>query len=303
MRVIGEVQQQWAPLRRKYNLFINHQNPAAETDMGSQQTYHQFAYVNELLLSWDFTLRSADDRLIGSVNRNFAGFAREIFTDTGVYALRMDSAALPEEKELQHPATETSKELTTPTENGLGMTLDQRAVMLATAVSIDFDYFSRHSSAHDTTLIPWMIPGQSSAGGAAAGTETAAGAGAAAESTALGEVGASAAGRTAGAAGTIAEGTAAGAAGAGTMAGYEAMQRGLHERNQSPYPSQDSPPTPAHPEYSDAPEEVWGEAPPDHWGPKSGDGPGRGEAPGGGAGDGSTGNSDGSIIDEFLDLF
>ena len=28
---------------------------------------------------------------------------------------------------------------------GRGMTLDERAVMLATAVSIDFDYFSRHS--------------------------------------------------------------------------------------------------------------------------------------------------------------
>lgn len=26
-----------------------------------------------------------------------------------------------------------------------GLTLDQRAVMLATAVSVDFDYFSRHS--------------------------------------------------------------------------------------------------------------------------------------------------------------
>lgn len=33
----------------------------------------------------DFTLLSEDDppRIIGSVNRNFAGFGREIFTDTG----------------------------------------------------------------------------------------------------------------------------------------------------------------------------------------------------------------------------
>lgn len=45
--------------------------------------FAQFAYVDEPFLSWDFSLKSADDRLIGSVNRNFAGFGREIFTDTG----------------------------------------------------------------------------------------------------------------------------------------------------------------------------------------------------------------------------
>ncbi|GAB1212931.1 hypothetical protein ATERTT37_002080 [Aspergillus terreus] len=121
MRVIGEAQQQWAPLRRKYNLFTYHHSPNAATDMGAQKLplaqsglssaqqmqltqaqgsgqgvgeYNQFAYVDEPFLSWDFSLRSADSQLIGSVNRNFAGFAREFFTDTGVYALRMDSAAL-----------------------------------------------------------------------------------------------------------------------------------------------------------------------------------------------------------------
>jgi hypothetical protein len=33
-----------------------------------------------------------------------------------------------------------------------GMTLDERAIMLAAAVSIDFDYFSRHSSGHGAFL-------------------------------------------------------------------------------------------------------------------------------------------------------
>jgi hypothetical protein len=48
----------------------------------------------------------------------------QIFTDTGEYVLRMDAVD----------------------GNSRGMTLDERAVTLACAISIDFDYFSRHSS-------------------------------------------------------------------------------------------------------------------------------------------------------------
>ncbi|GIC89984.1 scramblase family protein [Aspergillus udagawae] len=233
MRVIGEAQQQWAPLRRKYNLFTYHHSPVDATEMGTQRLplshtglsssqqmqltqtsdsgqgvgeYHQFAYVDEPFLSWDFSLRSADSRLIGSVNRNFVGFARELFTDTGVYALRMDSAALgPEDSTTQANA---------PT----GMTLDQRAVMLATAVSIDFDYFSRHSGAGGFGFMPIWFPG--------IGGEVAAGGAAAGEAGAVGEAAAGTIGR-AGAAGGIAEGAAAGAAGAGAMAGYDALSRGM----------------------------------------------------------------------------
>ncbi|KAI5271553.1 hypothetical protein KEM52_005142, partial [Ascosphaera acerosa] len=42
----------------------------------------------------------------------------------------------------------------------LGMTLDQRAVALATAVAIDFDYFSRHSRASGGGggILPFPIP-------------------------------------------------------------------------------------------------------------------------------------------------
>ncbi|KAJ8192377.1 hypothetical protein LV164_003660 [Aspergillus fumigatus] len=242
MRVIGEAQQQWAPLRRKYNLFTYHHSPLSATEMGTQRLplsqtglsnsqqmqltqtnasgqdvgeYHQFAYVDEPFLSWDFSLRSADNRLIGSVNRNFVGFARELFTDTGVYALRMDSAALG------------SEDLTTRTNAPTGMTLDQRAVMLATAVSIDFDYFSRHSGAGGFGFMPIWFPGiggEAAAGGAAAG-----------EAGAVGEAAAGTIGR-AGAAGGIAEGAAAGAAGAGAMAGYDALSRGMAGDSNSQHP-------------------------------------------------------------------
>lgn len=234
MRVIGEAQQQWAPLRRKYNLFTYHQTPNPATDMGSQKfslpgselsrnqqtqltqvsqegqgDFNQFAYVNEPFLSWDFSLRSAQDRLIGSVNRNFVGFARELFTDTGVYALRMDSAGV-----------DTESQRTPPT----GMTLDQRAVMLATAVSIDFDYFSRHSGSSGFGFMPLWFPG---IGGEAATGGAAAGGAAAGEAGAMTGAAGGALGGAGTAAGGIAEGVGAGVAGAGAMAGYEAMQRGM----------------------------------------------------------------------------
>lgn len=234
MRVIGEAQQQWAPLRRKYNLFTYHHSPNTATEMGTQRIplaqtglsnsqqmqlsegnrdfgeFNQFAYVDEPFLSWDFSLRSADDRLIGSVNRDFVGFAREIFTDTGVYALRMDSAAL---KLANTPDQGTSI---------TGMTLDQRAVMLATAVSVDFDYFSRHSGAGGMGFFPMWMPG---VGGDAAAGGTAAG-----EAGAVGETAAGTVGR--GTAGTMGEGAAAGVAGAGAMAGYDAMSRGATGESQ-----------------------------------------------------------------------
>ncbi|PYH42739.1 scramblase family protein [Aspergillus saccharolyticus JOP 1030-1] len=257
MRVIGEAQQQWAPLRRKYNLFTYHHSPNSALDMGtktlpldqtglssSQQmqlvqtseadqiagAYNQFAYVDEPFLSWDFSLRSADSRLIGSVNRNFAGFARELFTDTGVYALRMDSASIGEQ------APEQSSVAT-------AMSLDQRAVMLATAVSIDFDYFSRHSGSSGFGFMPLWFPGfggEAAAGGAAA-EGAAAGGAVAGEAGAVGEAAAGTVGRTgAGAAGGLADGAMAGAAGAGAMAGYDAMSRGAGGNHPAPPPDSQS---------------------------------------------------------------
>ncbi|KAL5336327.1 Scramblase-domain-containing protein [Aspergillus crustosus] len=241
MRVIGEIQQQWAPLRRRYNLFTYHHSPNPVTQMRThriplEQTgfsnaqqlqlaqnpagnsvsgeFNQFAYVDERFFSWDFSLRSADNHLVGSVNRDFSGFARELFTDTGVYALRMDSATSKD--------TEISGQETSTT----GMSLDQRAVMLATAVSIDFDYFSRHSGG--SGFFPMWMPG---IGGDVA-TGAAAGGAAASEAGAVGEAAASTLGR--GAAGSMVEGAATGAVATGTIAGCDAMTRRSASENQPP---------------------------------------------------------------------
>ncbi|MCJ1473581.1 hypothetical protein MMC13_002232 [Lambiella insularis] len=249
MRIIGEAQAQWAPLRRKYNLFLHQELesqaspnsalelPAGELPLssskqlqtssktsltsGPQGTYSQFAYVDEAFLSWDFSLMSSSNQLIGSVNRNFAGLGRELFTDTGVYALRMDSAGLADEP--RHYISKTGEKSNSYGDSAGGMTLDQRAVMLATAVSVDFDYFSRQRHGLGGFMPLWLGGGGEGAGAGAAGGVA-------------GEAGAGAVGGVARGAGAIgAEGGAAGAAaGMGTMAGYEAMQRGAYGEDASP---------------------------------------------------------------------
>ncbi|EUC33381.1 hypothetical protein COCCADRAFT_26333 [Bipolaris zeicola 26-R-13] len=288
MRIIGAAEQEWAPLRRKYNLFVARnldEDPAAhgtpqlisgdlpisnskEIAVVENDTREvgmlQFARVDEPFLSWDFSLMTEDGRLAGSVNRNFGGFAREIFTDTGVYALRMDAAGLANEP--AHLISKTGEQSRPPLDQHPGMTLDQRAVMLATAVSIDFDYFSRHSGSGGMwpMWMPWVggggeAAGGAAAGGAAAGEAGAAGAGAvgaASETGIASEVGAAARGLGVG------EGAATGAA---TMAGYEAMQRGREAAQQrgddaSPQATDPYQPDPNQQSgTSQVGEDVWGE--------------------------------------------
>ncbi|KAK5111364.1 hypothetical protein LTR62_005204 [Meristemomyces frigidus] len=250
MRIIGEAQQQWAPLRRKYNLFSyrpldppTEDNDIPRIESGDEPTSNttalteakapdqaieagmsQFAHVNEPFLSWDFNLRDESGGTVGSVNRNFGGFAREIFTDTGVFSLRMESAAQASVLE----STE-GNEVQRFEREARSMTLDQRAVMLATAVSIDFDYFSRHSSqTGGMGFMPifWPMGGGAAEGGVAGGAVGAAG-----EAGAM-EGAAGAAGRgISGAAGGVGE---SGAVAAGTVAGYEAMQRGAYGGDSNP---------------------------------------------------------------------
>lgn len=338
MRVIGEAQQQWAPLRRKYNLFafrpfdaegdadmltvdsgqrLSRGNQsggdisateASTGDASIEKGMVQFASVNEPFLSWDFNLRDQQEGLVGSVNRNFSGFAREIFTDTGVYALRMDSAA--QQGSLQSP---DGQDVQGYEREARGMSLDQRAVMLATAASIDFDYFSRHSHAGGGGFMPffWPVGGTSAeAGGAGAAGAGAAGGEAGAVGAAEGAVGA--AGRGAVGMGTTA--AESGMVGAGTMAGYEAMQRGVYGGGNQSGADDASPQAPP-PQQPNDPyasggagqsgenqpgNDVWGEDQ-DPWGgggPPSAGGAGEG----GGGGDGGEGGG-GGLMDAISDFF
>jgi Scramblase len=308
MRIIGEAQQQWAPLRRKYNLFLFRDTasltPQSDTESPAQLTagdlplssstalrvadqdkrsgtFVQFASVNEPFLSWDFTLLSSTSQLIGSVNRNFAGFGREIFTDTGVYALRMDAAGLAAEAKSSHLISRSGRDVDKAIP---GMTLDQRAVMLATAVSIDFDYFSRHSNAGSGGWFPFFPIwwGGEAAEVGAVGTASEAGAVGAAS-----EAGSTAVGGVARGAGSI--GASEGViTGAGTMAGYEAMQRGRQQHPDDTSPVSDTTPSQQQPDgqsHDQSSEEVWGEDWP--WG--GGDQGGGSNPPSSGGGGASSG--------------
>ncbi|KAI0328535.1 Scramblase-domain-containing protein [Cubamyces sp. BRFM 1775] len=137
----AEVQQRWHPWRRKYDLFlrqtphrilslVNEPQPEPETDL-----FNQVAKIDEGILAWHFTLKDAYGQGIANVNRAFRGFGRELFTDTGQYFVNFDGAAAPsEEGDVLYKPTLSRK-----------LSVEERALVLATAVNIDFDYFSRHS--------------------------------------------------------------------------------------------------------------------------------------------------------------
>lgn len=82
--------------------------------------------------------------MIASIDRNFSGLARELFTDTGQYVIRFDAV----QEELGLPITAPMS----PDSRGVSqeaprqatdLTLDERAMCLALACNIDIDYFSR----------------------------------------------------------------------------------------------------------------------------------------------------------------
>ncbi|KAJ3005509.1 hypothetical protein HKX48_000640, partial [Thoreauomyces humboldtii] len=125
--LIGEVKQVWHLWRRKYDIFWKQQ---------------QIAFIDAGFWAWDFHIQNEDGELLSAVNRNFVGFAREIFTDTGAYAIHYDDVAT------EMPGAVPSKALS----------LDERAVLLAQAISVDIDYFSRHSN-HAGGFMPFGMFG------------------------------------------------------------------------------------------------------------------------------------------------
>ncbi|KAF1812206.1 Scramblase-domain-containing protein [Eremomyces bilateralis CBS 781.70] len=236
--IIGEAQSEWAPLRRKYHLFHHHSAPAGPGE------FAQFASINEAFLSWSFMLRDEDGRVIGNVDRNWAGLGREFLTDTGVYVLRMDAAA----EEAAAGTAQEGVEKSGPPADVPTLSLDQRAIMLATAVSIDFDYFSRSRGG----FMPFpMFWGSSEAG-----------------TVGVGGVG--------GAAGGMGEGAMMGAGGAAV---YETMQGGRGAGGVAAAEQGNAPPGQTFDDASpqggqDGESSLWADDPPDQnvqdpWGEKS----------------------------------
>lgn len=123
-QILGETVQLWHAWRRRYGLF---------KDTGDEN-YVQFGLIDAGLLAFRFPVQDEQGKIVSLIDRNWVGLGREFLTDTGVYVIRMDKQ-LSFEDQLYGGETLSDYELT----------LNDRAVLLANAVSIDFDYFSRHS--------------------------------------------------------------------------------------------------------------------------------------------------------------
>lgn len=128
--VLGEVHMNWHLWRRRYDLYVDKK---------------QFAVIDSGFLALDFDMRDVNGKKLASVNRDFTGFAREIFTDAGQYVIRMDPAfGLGADGDLiRHSATvDIAQEDYSESEIGIR----ERAVILATAISIDFGMLSYYSN-------------------------------------------------------------------------------------------------------------------------------------------------------------
>ena len=120
--LLGEVHMNWHIYRRRYGLYSDGV---------------QFARVDEGFLAIDFDVRDEDNRKIASANKDFTGFARELFTDAGQYVLRLDPTyGLSAEGLVNSPSTIAAAE--SPDKAGAKLSEQQRAVILSTAIAIDF---------------------------------------------------------------------------------------------------------------------------------------------------------------------
>ena len=109
---MGKVHSEWHIVRRKYDLFEYHDN-----------AYRQFGRIDAPFWSWDFVVRNEYDDAMCYINRQKREALRELFTDQGWYEITF------QDPKIKAPLTAT-----------------QRIVALSCATSIDYDYFSGHST-------------------------------------------------------------------------------------------------------------------------------------------------------------
>eukprot|EP00198_Chlamydomonas_reinhardtii_P007189 XP_001696525.1 phospholipid scramblase [Chlamydomonas reinhardtii] len=85
--VLGEIHQRWNLLKRNYDLY-----------MGKSQ----FAAISGTFLAWEFELKDSQGGTLALVDRNFQGFAKEIFTDAGKYVIHFGYKGQQLEQQLQN---------------------------------------------------------------------------------------------------------------------------------------------------------------------------------------------------------
>ncbi|ONK55778.1 uncharacterized protein A4U43_C10F890 [Asparagus officinalis] len=118
---IGVVHRRWHLWRRIYDLYLGNK---------------QFAVVeNPGFWNWTFTLKDENDNVLAQIDRDWRGVGLELFTDAGQYVIRFGDAGSSVTPGLASTIEEL--EVVRP------LTLTERAVAVALAVSLDSDYFSR----------------------------------------------------------------------------------------------------------------------------------------------------------------
>ncbi|KAM7504967.1 hypothetical protein LguiB_003871 [Lonicera macranthoides] len=131
---IGVVHRRWHLWKRVYDLYLGNK---------------QFAVVeNPGFWNWTFTLKGINGEVLAQIDRDWRGFGFEIFTDAGQYVIRFGSTNPSSNTGLASAIEEL--EVTRP------LTLSERAVAVALAVSLDNDYFSRHGG----WGIPFLVVGE-----------------------------------------------------------------------------------------------------------------------------------------------
>ncbi|XBW38553.1 hypothetical protein QEN19_004141 [Hanseniaspora menglaensis] len=125
--VVAESKQIWHMWRRKYELF-------AKYDL-QDNFIDKFAECNSPLLSWEFYNKNQVGLISSGVDRNWSGLGLEFLTDVGTYVVRFDPN-LSFNGLIDPMFVDGAKQLTA----------EERLALICQCISIDFDYFSRHSN-------------------------------------------------------------------------------------------------------------------------------------------------------------
>mmetsp|Transcript_4159 Transcript_4159/g.8183 ORF Transcript_4159/g.8183 Transcript_4159/m.8183 type:complete len:342 (-) Transcript_4159:116-1141(-) len=141
----GEVLQRFHLLRREYDVFT-----------AKEGKLMQSSYVKEWPLSWSFHFRDENDRVCALVDKSYTmqNFLRDMFGEASVYAVNFANVIVDSDRGMSNVAGSTLTHSSgggaatchiVPFE-GKTLTYAERAITLAAAVTVDFDYFTRSSS-------------------------------------------------------------------------------------------------------------------------------------------------------------
>ncbi|WOL04356.1 hypothetical protein Cni_G13077 [Canna indica] len=121
---VGVVHRRWHLWRRIYDLYLGNK---------------QFAVVeNPGFWNWTFTLKDEDENVLAQIDRDWRGLGLELFTDAGQYVIQFGNTG-------SNPITEAASRIQ-ELQVARPLSLSERAVALALAISLDNDYFSRNRS-------------------------------------------------------------------------------------------------------------------------------------------------------------